>query len=647
VPLFVTTGSAIVSATVFAILFVWVSLALGRCVSRWLGVSAADGSVAERGVVALALGVGVLEFVPLTLGATGLLSVQAVRIAVVALALLAVRDLTAVGARVLALVKHPKRPADGWFILWLLALVPGLVIAYLLAVTPALDPDGLGYHLTVPKRWLHLGSLAYLPTYTFSNMPMGMELLFAIGMSFVGDAGAKLLHFCLGSAGTIGVFLAGRRLHSPIVGAVAVAFYLFGPFGVAPQLGWSYVEGAVSFAVVASLVAWLIWYDTRHQGWLRVAFAVAGIAVSIKITSALFPLGLALLTWSLQVKEARRLQQPVMPILLATWPLVLLAGIPLAPWLLRAALLTGNPFFPMLATMIPSRDFSPAVSADWDAYFRYMNWGTRRAATWDLETRKLAIGGSLVAILVFAGIIAAILRSTVARSTALVVGAMVALQVGAVGFYRRHWIAVMSVLQILMVAQAMRLLPQRWQLRPGRWQQAGVVALTLALSLVNARMSLASVGQDLPGLVQTAIGVKPQRDFLAQHLPLYTIYEYANRHLPPDAGVVFDFGCGGFHVDRETFCMEIPHGALSVESFGEFVADARRLGVTHVIAPRVMATGTTPVFEFSFRSGPGFEFRRRTDAMLVQLLMKHGQLLAAAADQGLYAVDLNAAQAAP
>jgi hypothetical protein len=108
--------------------------------------------------------------------------------------------------------------------------------------------------------------------------------------------------------------------------------------------------------------------------------------------------------------------------------------------------------------------------------------------------------------------------------------------------------------------------------------------------------------------------------------------------------VAMVYGCGGFHIDRKTFCLEIPQGALNVESVETFVADGRQLGLTHVIAPRIMASGSLPNFPNLVRSGAGYTFKERTDAVIMRLLTRHGTLLASAADQGLYSIDLNAAQ---
>src|SRR5262249_39574736 len=144
--------------------------------------------------------------------------------------------------------------------LFWLALAPAILMAALLALLPTVDPDGLIYHLTAPKRWLQAGSLVYLPTYPYTNTPMGVEMLFAIGLSFAGDCGAKVLHLMLGCAGALGAYVCGRRFGGRPAAMLATAAFLVGPAGIAPLLGCAYVEGAASFVMIAGVAAWSVWF---------------------------------------------------------------------------------------------------------------------------------------------------------------------------------------------------------------------------------------------------------------------------------------------------------------------------------------------------------------------------------------------------
>jgi hypothetical protein len=623
---------AAVKASAFVILFLWLSLALGRRLIRWLGVEG-EGSPAEYGVVALGSALGVLQLVPIALGSAGAFSVEALRIAMALLTLALASDMLAVSVRVRQFVQD-WRPPQVWLMAWAAALVPGLLAIFFLAVTPAIDADGLGFHLTVPKRWLAMGTMGNLPTYTVANMPMGMEMLFTIAMVFAGDAAAKLLHFALGAAGAAALYLAAKRLHGPILGAVAVTLYLFGPVAAGPLLGLAYIEGAVAFALLASALAWLVWFRARQEGWRRAAFALAGVAVAFKVTAGLFPVALLVLTWLIEGREARRRGESPLGVVTGSWPLLLLTGAPLAPWLLRATVFTGNPFFPVFASWIPSDGLSPALAAQWELYNRYLSWGTRWGSAWSLETRKtIVLGVSLVATAA-AGVIYVLLRSWLARVTTVVVWGTVLVQIVAVGLYTRYWVPLASVLQLPILAMVAALFPLTV---PRSWLRPAVVALTAVLSVATARNL---VGQDPAGFMRTALGLQSQDDFLLRHLPLYPIFQYANRELPANARIVLGSYCGGFHFDRQTFCLDIAQSSLSTANWSEFTADCRRLGVTHVLALRILATGQAePTSSNVASSGFGSAFRETSDAVLARLLSTHGRLLASAADQGLYEIE--------
>jgi hypothetical protein len=431
--------------------------------------------------------------------------------------------------------------------------------------------------------------------------------------------------------------VAGRRIHSTLVGVAAATLFLFGPFGIGTILGSAYIEGIQGCFVVASLAAWLVWYSARQEGWLRAAFLVAGFAVSIKITSAMFPAGLLLVTWFVLQRERPGAFSPA--VILGTWPMMLLVAAPVIPWLIREALVVGNPVFPMFSKLFPTREFPQEVASEWGTYFRYMNWGNSLGPDVSLETRKLVIFIAAGIVLAGTGVVYALLRSPTARATAVVSGLLAVIQVFAVGLYRRHWVAVLAVIQLLVIAQFIWILP-------ARILRAGVVAMALALSLLVAHDTLGKFNYDYAGLVRTAFGIDTQRDFLARHLPPYPLFEHVNRYLPANSGVLLEFSCGGFLLDRRTFCLENPQGAINADSWETFVDDARRLGVTHVIAPQWMADSKVQQFGDMVRSGPGVELRGKVDRMLIRLLRTQGQLLASASDLGLYAVDLPAIAAA-
>jgi hypothetical protein len=182
-PALLTPAPAILYATFCVAAIMILCLATGRRIGCLLGTTNVDVTLGERFVIALVLGAGAMQFVPFALGAFGVLSSTALRMAIGGLTLFLIADLRAV-ARVALRALTPFRVSHRWIIVLAAAIFPALLCSLLSALSPTLDPDGLAYHLTVPKRWLMNGSLAYLPTYTFSNTPMGVEMLFTVALVF-------------------------------------------------------------------------------------------------------------------------------------------------------------------------------------------------------------------------------------------------------------------------------------------------------------------------------------------------------------------------------------------------------------------------------------------------------------------------------
>ena len=618
---------AILSAPTFVVAFLWLSAAFGRRIQGWLGVPSVDNRAA-RATTAVALGAGLLQLIPFTLGAVGLLDARYLWLSSVVVAALLFSDLRRTLAVAWSWLRNLRLPGR-WGFAWAAALSPGILVAVLLALAPTTDTDGLWYHLTVPKRWLESGQLHYLPTYPNSNMPMGVELLFGSALALAGDSAAKLLHFALGACGAIGLYFAGAQLKNRTVGIAAAVLYLVGPIGVGHLLGWAFIEGATSFATIAAVSAWIAWYETRAEGWLRCAFLLAGIGVSFKITAGLVPLGLAGLTLAAHF-DRRPMDQPRRVRLAALLPLLICVA-PVTPWLVRADIMTGNPFFPLFASHIPSRDFAPELATQWGDFNRYLNWAIVIGRDWSIERRQLILVGCAAVMILVAGVACLFLGSRRARTATLVLLATMLAQLGAVGLYVRYWIPIAAVLSLPLLMLIDKAIS-------GKYQRIAMVIVAAVLSLTQARRGLLSVNGDVAGLVRSAFGAAERRAFLLRQLPPFPLYDKINRDLPHDSKLLLAFYCGGFYIDRTTYCTEIVQGSIRMTSWEAFSSDIRRLGVTHVLTPRKVAEGgpAPPVDA----AGVGFMVQKQEWALIGRLLAQNGQLVASAGADGLYRLNV-------
>lgn len=253
--------------------------------------------------------------------------------------------------------------------------------------------DALEYHLQMPKEYLLQGRIAYAPHNVYANFPENVEMLYLLGMIVQGDAiagaeTANFLHFFLGALTVAAAWLAGREF-SPASGRVSAV--------LAATTGWlvyfsglAYVENGMLFfgmmSLACALAAWrkasgqprdfgtdaparnradstnsvngeatcpsspttaeagprhwsVAARDSRHL--LVLAGAFAGFACGCKYTAVVMILvPLAVCTVFMEAGSlGRRLRSS------ALFALAALATF--SPWLLKNAILTCNPVFPL------------------------------------------------------------------------------------------------------------------------------------------------------------------------------------------------------------------------------------------------------------------------------------------------------------
>src|SRR5450755_1024216 len=111
--LLVTPAPAILFAPLCAAALLLLCVAAGRRIARLLGAATSAWSRAERFVIFLGLGSGVVALVPFALGVAGSLSVTTLRVALALSALVLVFDLRAVVTTALRAAKA-WRPRLGW-----------------------------------------------------------------------------------------------------------------------------------------------------------------------------------------------------------------------------------------------------------------------------------------------------------------------------------------------------------------------------------------------------------------------------------------------------------------------------------------------------------------------------------------------------
>ena len=227
---------------------------------------------------------------------------------------------------------------DRWTIL--LAAFCALILstALLRALAPPTAWDALTYHLVEPTRYLADGRITAQPDNPFFGMAQGTEMLFGVAIGLFGRVTAAApLHWLIGVLSLIGLGgLIARVAEAGKTAAWLAVTLILSGFSVWLLFGQAYVDLAPLLYGTLILIALVCWQQTRRTSWLILTGILLGMAVSTKYTAA--ALGVSAVLYVIRYARAK-----------AALPIAIMAGaafVVFAPWLVKGALLYGNPIYP-------------------------------------------------------------------------------------------------------------------------------------------------------------------------------------------------------------------------------------------------------------------------------------------------------------
>lgn len=288
---------------------------------------------AEYWLLCTGLGFGLIGIVMLGLALSGALWPSLVMAMSVALVVLAPRRLWAdfgTDLREMVAVRLPLTLR--------IFLLLSLATALLRALAPPTAWDALVYHLTVPQRILMAGRwLPFNDILPHEDFPMLMSSLYLLAMLMRGDIAAQCIHLLFGLM-TLGLIaLTTRQMSSREAVPTALAITLSIPI-VMLLSSWAYSDIALTFYTLAAVYAYQRWLTERTQGYLIVAGLMAGLALGLKYTSFLLPVGIiAFLLYDGRGSRVR-----------AIGVFTLACAVTAAPWYLKNLWFTGNPVYPLV-----------------------------------------------------------------------------------------------------------------------------------------------------------------------------------------------------------------------------------------------------------------------------------------------------------
>lgn len=371
---------------------------------------------------------------------------------------------------------------------WLAWLIlPFGVVILLGAMLPPDEFDVLEYHLQAPKEFYQAGRVTFLPHNVYANMPLGAEMLSLLAMVLAGDwwwgaLAGKTVTACFVPLTGLAIFCAGRRLASPLAGVVGALVYV--------STGWmvyeatlGLIDGVLAFYLFLTVDAAILlrktpWGADPKADFFHSTLAgfLAGSAAAVKYPGLLFGVT-PLIAWTAWQCWNQRGRMPWRRWLGPLAAVLLAAGVACGPWLVKNAVLAGNPTYPLLYEVFGGESRNAEKDAQWSRVHRPHDF---RPVTLAGDLAQVGLWSDWLSPLLFPLAAMAFLIPS-QRRTAWTLAGYFALVIAAWWLFThridRFWIPALPVVALLAGVGA------TWS--PGRGWRAALAGMVLVGSLFN------------------------------------------------------------------------------------------------------------------------------------------------------------------
>lgn len=490
----------------------------------------------------------------------------------------------------------------------LLAMIIFFVaIESMLAFTPPVARDALIHHLAIPKLWLVHGGFYETPWAEYSYYPMNMSLLYLVPLYFGNDAIPNFIHlsFAIGVAALLYRYF--NKKYGQIAGLGAALIFISLPV-ILRTATTAYVDVGLVFFTTLSVLAFLRWRDTQYQSrvWFWVSSVSMGLALGIKYSAlpAWFFLTLAVIfIYSRDTgRQGKALQYGL------AFFLVSLAVF--SPWMVKNALLTGNPLYPLFQSVFGGQSvnlagaYSVAAENSGGGIFkmRYLLYGESFWETLCIPIRFFLQGqdhtpryfdGVLNPALIFLAPFAFLdMKRKTDKFLFLTFAVFILLFAFFMDKHRIRYILPAVPLVIILTVVGLNNV-FNWIMNQKRtWRSLGLTVFVLVLAGMigfNAVYAKNYFMQIAP--VDYVVNKESRDQFISRHVANYPAVQFINRHTPENSKILLILLAGrGYYLDRPyeenaSFGMNIIHHLVSSSQEGEeaFRKYLRSLNCTHIL----------------------------------------------------------------
>jgi hypothetical protein len=385
------------------------------------------------------------------------------------------------------------------------------------ALAPPTAGDALCYHLEIPKRFVQMGEICFLPLTDNSLFPFLMEMLYTLGLLLSGPVLAQLFHWL------VGLLFAGAvvELATPHVGrasgVLSGAVALLVPC-VTNQMTAPLNDLAVALYCTLMVIGCERWYTLGQRRWLVLCAVFGGLALSVKLVSAamVVPVGslVALRAWS-----GRGWRPAWRPAAVFAAVVVLTGGV----WYARSWHHLGNPIYPYFNSWFGLDPHTRSTLQTSDSLLA-VPW----AATMHPERfggRGMQFGALFLALLPGLAVV-----PRVSRDLARLIGLAVVFGLAWFGV-RQDLRFLLPVVPMMSVAGVAVLRGLSHSHRPAFAAACVCTAALLAFqTLIVVKRSRACWA--------VALSLESRADYLERHEPTYQVARFVNTQLGKDCRVI-------------------------------------------------------------------------------------------------------------
>lgn len=549
---------------VVVLLLLVIAAGVGRRLLDLLHLPATN--MAEEGLLSLALGFGLISLVTFLLGIAHGLYPMLILAMMAAFAVVGFRGLVVLWRR----SQSASAPRISWITGVTLCIVVGHVIANLVvALTPPAQWDALVYHLAAPQTFLREHYLIEMPDVEQTYWPIAIEMLYMVLLPFGGDTAPQLLHLAFGILATGSVALMCQRLFPGVPPGLAAAIFIAQPV-VNKLVGTAKIDMGYALYAILGLHAAVVWHSTRNWRWLCAAAIMCGLAAATKL------IGVFLVLLLLPVLFVNQRESSTSARWSALRAAAVVAGVItviISPWLIRSALLTGDPVYPYLSRFLQALPVETART-----HVISITGLVRIPWTLTMDVLPSSAAGAPLFLALLPGLLLIRGRDRIVKP--LLVG--VSLYIGVFYFFSllemRFLLPALGVFSILAAYVAIQLTSTTW--RALRIALFVVVFTPLAASLYVA-------ARRVPVYWDVVVGKESRDAFLTRRVgPLHDVLRFANQTLPTTATIFAGWEVRRYYSDRRFLSGNSIwwiNESAGIATPQELRNKLRALGVTHVL----------------------------------------------------------------